>query len=237
MVALARAAGVSHLFNTGAVSPQRTLLQRGVFDVLQPMKRANGGYLQDVIRFGGIVRSYTDEPDIEILMKTFGRTPTIGVATGTRSFNTATVGGKNSLSECELLLYFSTQHSRDLQVGRMETDSVAQGDDTADPGLHVIMEHAIELMHGSYPTDPDGKGAIRQLQIMKEEELATLPEITIWLQTYKVIMQTLRPQPTGWRTAAQLLASIGWRTTTEQDEDVPPAAQTAPTSIDANTEV
>lgn len=231
-----RAAGtpVPHLFDTFAPDPQRTLIQQGAVTLLSALKRPTG-YLAEVMAIGGIVRSHTDGVDIEWLMKTFNRTPAIGVATGTRTFGAAAIGGKHAvMSSCELLLYFATQHSRDYQRGRQESDALSRIDNTADPGLHVAMEHALELMIGAYPTTLTS--TVKQIAIQREEELATLPEITIWLQTYHVTLQS-RVGGREWRTPAQLLESIGWRVTTNPDEPVRPAAATVSTSLDADTDL
>jgi len=225
---------VSHIFDTGLMLPQRTILRRGAVALLSALKRSNGGYLADVIGFGGIVRSYTDDDGISQLMRQFGRTPCIGVQCATREYQTAALGGKQAMSELELLLYFATQHSRDLLSGRQESDvRVEFGDNSADPGLDVMMEHAVELMHGAYPTMLTG--TVKQIQIRREQELATDEKMTIWLQTYRVVLQSY----TGgreWRTPEQLLESIGWRTTTDPAEVLPPDPQEAPTSVDVNTD-
>lgn len=223
----------SHSFDTGAPKPQRTLIQQGAVTLLSALKRPNG-YLADVIPIGGIVRSYTDAVDIEILMKTFNRTPAIGVATGTRDYQVLAIGGRQAISECELLLYFATQHSRDPQVGRMESDKVALSNLKADPGLHVMMEHALELMLGQYPASMTS--TIKQIKPTREEELATLPEITIWLQTYRVTLQSYSGGK-EWRTPAQLLESIGWRITTNPTEALRPAPATTSTSLDADSDL
>lgn len=226
----------SHQFDTGAAKPQRTLVQQGAVSLLALLKRPKG-YLADVMPIGGIVRSYTDAVDIEILMKTFNRTPAIGVATGTRDFQVLAIGGRQAISECELLLYFATQHSRDMQRGRQESDSVGLANLKADPGLHVMMEHALELLLGQYPAVMTAMNStIKQIKPVREEELATLPEITIWLQTYRVTLQSYSGGK-EWRTPAQLLESIGWRVTTDPTEANRPAAATASTTIDADTDL
>lgn len=223
----------SHRFDSGASTPQRTLIQQGAVTLLSALKRPTG-YLAEVMAIGGIVRSYTDAVDIEWLMKTFNRTPAIGVATGDRPFQVLGIGGRQALSECELLLYIATQHSRDMQRGRMESDSVGLANLNADPGLHVIMEHAIELMLGQYPTTLTG--TVKQIKIVRESELATLPEITIWLQTYHVTLQSYSGGR-EWRTPAQLLQSIGWRVTTNPAEPMRPAAATVSTTLDEDTDL
>lgn len=224
---------MTHIFDTQAPLPQRTLVRRGAVAALSKLTRANGGYLQSVRGFGGIVRSYTDEPDIEIMQHALGAAPAIGVALATRTFHTLGIGKRQALSSVQLCLYFLNQHSRDGMVGRHEADSVALADDHADPGLDVAMEHAIELMHGTYPTLLTG--TVKQIEIKTEQELATSGALTLWLQTYEVTLQSY----TGgreWRTAEQLITSLHWRTTTDPNEPNRPAPAEAPTTIDADSD-
>lgn len=224
---------MTHLFDTRAPLPQRTLIRRAAVELLSGLKRINGGYLEEVRSFGGIVRTYTDEPDIQLFMKSMGRAPAIGVQLATREFETLAIGGRQAKSEIQLLLYHLNQHSRDALEGRHEMDSVAALNDGADPGLDVMMEHAIELLHGSYPTGDTT--TVKQIRIQREEELATLPELTLWLQTYRVTTQSY----TGsreFRTAEQLINSLHWRTTTDPNEPNRPAPAVAPTTIDADSD-
>lgn len=236
---------MSHQFDTGLTVPQRTLIRRAAVQILSALKRSNGGYLADVKRFGGVVRTYTDEPDIELLQKALGPTPAIGVALATRQFRNAAIHtGRGlgdprgqtqpqALSELHLLLYIASQHGRDGLDGRHELDSVAAVDDKADPGLDVIMEHAIELMHGTYPTAT--VGTVKQIEIMTEEELATLPQITIWLQTYKLTLHSYTGSK-EFRTAEQLISSLRWRVTNDLDEPNRPAPAVSSTTVDADSD-
>lgn len=227
---------MAHSFDTGTSQPQRTILQDAVVSLLSGLKRVNGGYLLDVVPFGGVVRSYTDETDIQLLMKALGRSPSIAVATGTRQFQTLATQRTEFSSECELILYFTSQHERDMQTGRMASDVVALANDQADPGLHVAMAHALELICGVFPTTLTT--TIKQVIPQIEEEFATLPAITIWRQVYRVMMTTLKVKGIGgneFRTPAQLLESIGWRITTDPAEVQRPAAATSSTTIDEDT--
>ena len=228
-------------YATGLALPQRTIVRRAAVELFSALKRANGGYLADVKSFGGVVRTYTDQPDIELLQKAMGSTPSIGVALATREFQDLAIGvggargggSTQALSQMQLLLYFANQHGRDGLTGRHESDSVALVDDAADPGLDVMMEHAIELMHGQYPTLT--VGTVKQIKIQREEELATLPEITIWVQTYRVVLQSYA-NPSGFRTAQQIIDSLHWRVTTSLTEPNRPAPAVAPTTVDADSD-
>jgi len=226
---------MAHIFDTLAPKPARTLIQQGVVSLLSPLLRSNGGYLRTVAPFGAVVRSYTDDVGVSMLQDVLKVTPGIAVATGTRSFQSGGIGGRSALGPCELLLYFATSHARNQQLGRQESDAVALANDQADPGLHVIMEHAMELVLGQYPSNVTM--TVKQIRIETEQELATLEHMTIWMQTYSVT--TLSGSGSReFRNVPQLLESIGWRITTEADtEAFPPATPVSPTSIDADTDI
>lgn len=236
---------MTHEFDSGLTLPQRTIIRRAAVQILSPLKRANGGYLADVKRFGGVVRTYTDEPDIELLQKALGFTPAIGVALATRQFRNAAIQtGRGisdprsrqqpqAISELQLLLYIASQHGRDGLSGRHEMDSVAEVDDKADPGIDVIMEHAIELMHGTYPTAT--VGTVKQIEISQEEELATLPAVTIWLQTYRITLQSYTGSK-EFRTAEQLINSLHWRVTTDPNEPNRPEPAVASSTLDVDSD-
>lgn len=223
---------MTHVFDTQLLVPQRTLVRRAAVTILSPLKRPTG-YLAAVKSFGGIARTYTDEVGIEQLVKAMGQTPSIAVATGQRNYETLAIGGKQASSDMQLLLYFATQHSRDGLSGRHEADSVAEADDTADPGLDVAMEHALELMHGQYLTAT--VGTVKQLQIVSEQELATLERITIWVQTYKLKLFS-HTGSREFRTAEQLINSIHWRVTTDANEPNRPDPAVASSTVDVDTD-
>lgn len=225
----------SHIFATGLSKPQRTLLQESVTAVLAPLRidrsqPGGGGYLIDVIEFGGIVRSYTDKPDIELLVKQVGRLPAIGVALGTRRFETISTSRTQFKSEVQLFLYFSSNHGRDMEIGRHKMDGVALVDPHADPGLHVMMEHALELLCGQFVV---ATPTVKQVIPIVEEELVTAPELTVWMQTYDVQLDTLTTgKHREFRSADQLLTAWRARVTTDPAEAVPPAPPTASSTVD-----
>jgi hypothetical protein len=219
---------MAHAFDTALASPQRTIILNGAITLLSGLKIANGGYLANVVPFGAVVRSYTDEDGVNMLYEALvGQTPAIAVALGTRSTKPAGAGGFNWLGEIELFLYFASNNMRDLATGRMLIDPVGTASDTADPGLHVIMEHAEELVIGQRL---GASNTIKQIRPDREEELATRDDLTLWLQTYQI---TTTRSIKEWRTVTQLLESIRWRTTQEDGEAELPNAATKETTIDA----
>lgn len=222
---------MTHAFDTGSNKPIRTLIKQGVVTLLSPLKRSNGGYLLDVGAYGGITRTYTDETGIQDLVRFFTRSPTIAVTCGTRTHKSGTTSGRSSVSQMELLLYFTSQHSRGQERGRMESDPVALADDQADPGLDVIMDHTEELLLGQFPSLEVLN--LKQIEFANEQELVTSEKITIWTQTYYLTVTKTIPKIGGeFRTAKQLLESIAWRVTTDPNEDMPDEPATSPTSID-----
>jgi hypothetical protein len=233
---------MTHVFDTGLHVPQRTVIEEGATDLLSGLLRSNGGYLYNVEPFGGVVRTYTDDEGIASLMDQVKVTPSIALQTGTCTYDTTNLGGgaigsggMQSAGELELLVYIATQHQRGRSRGRHRADGVALADDRADPGIHVIMEHVRELLIGQRC---NASTAIKQIRPVREEELASRDAILIWLMTFRIKLMVMTPLKGGgaeFRTAGQLLESIGWRTTTEPTEVNRPAAANFSTSVDADT--
>lgn len=222
---------MAHQFDTGLAMPQRTLIRRGVVELLSGLKRSNGGYLKDVVSFGGVVRSFTDEVGIDLLWTTLqGRTPAIAVALGDRITAAGGIGGTRGIGELELLVYFYSQHARDIMAGRHEKDVVAVADDSKDPGLDVMMEHAEELLIGqrlgaTAVTNPVGEvnratASIKQIVFGREEELRTEHGFTLWVQRYQV---TVTRSINKLRDVSQLITELNTKTRTSDAEMDPPA--------------
>jgi hypothetical protein len=224
-------------FDTGLQLPQRTTIRRGAIALLSGLLRANGGYLGCVVPFGAVVRSHTDIEGLgnglDALEKaTLGRTPAVAVALGERMSKPAGIGAHGHQSELELLVYFVNDNKRDAVDGRHEIDPVAAASDIADPGLDVMMEHVEELLVGQ----KCGVGAtIKHVRPDREDELLSRPELTVWLQTYKL---TLTRSIDKYRTVEQLLESIRTRVAFEDTEvklTTPPHAPAAlPSTIDVH---
>lgn len=220
---------MAHAFDTKLVVPQRTAILNGVIALLQPLLIANGGYLASVIPFGAVVRSYTDEDGLKMLYEALGgQTPAVAVALGSRAKGQAIGnGGFSWTSGLELLLYFATNNMRDPAVGRLLIDAAGVAANASDPGLHVMMEHAEELVVGKRCGNST---TIKQVIFDREEELATLDEVTLWLQTYQVLTtRNINPD----RGVTQMLKEIHWRTSAQAGEVLLPNAPTKPTTIDA----
>lgn len=215
-----------HEFDTGLAKPQRTLIQQRAVQLLTGLMRP-AGYLGAVIPFGSVVRSYTDEDGVRQLVDAMSmRTPSIAVATGDRAFSVNGTTKFQYRSDIDLLVYFASDNARNAQIGRMEVDPIATTDLHQDPGLHIMMEHALELLVGQRAL---GSQTLKQFQPVSEQELCTTSQVTIWLQVYKVLTMTTISE---FRTATELLTSIGYRAAVNPNEAHRPLPATDGTSID-----
>lgn len=204
---------MAHAYDTGLAAPQRTLIQDGVVTLLAGLKRTAvpvAGYLQAVVPWGGVVRTWTDVDGVAMLGEELqGQAPAIAVAVGDLASVPAGTGGFGFKEELELLLYFVSNHARSITRGRAKIDTTGAADVTKDPGLHVMMAHAKELVVGQRCGLSPSTPSIKQIRPDREEELLTRPDLTIWLQTYK-ITTTLTINPN--RGVTQLLESLRVRT-------------------------
>lgn len=225
---------MAHVFDTGLDAPVRTVILNRTVALLAGLKRP-AGYLGNVIPWGGVVRSWMDTSGVDMLFETLsGAAPAIAIAVGDCSSAPAGAGGFTFKEEIELLLYHVSNNMRDVTLGRMIADAVALAGDTNDPGLHVAMAHAKELVIGMYASgSTPAHPSIKQIRPDREEELTTRDDVTIWLQTYRVTLSTTIKQN---RSVSQIIDSIRVRTTQEDGEAKLPNAATSPTTIDANIE-
>lgn len=219
---------MAHQFATGASAPQRTRLEQGVVSLLSGLKKANGGYLVEVMAFPFTLETAGDEDEVRQFVMALSRAPSIAVHVGTRSDVPGGIGGFSWMGEFDLHVYFSSNNMRSAQVGRMEIDTAGLASDTADPGLHVALEHARELIIGAYFANPIAAD-LKQGRPVSERAIVTAQQITIWEQLYKVKVMT---QYDEFRTVTQLLTSLHSRITQNPADQPPPAAPLDKTSIE-----
>ncbi len=193
---------MAHAFDTALPRPQRTTIRTGAVALLAGLKRP-AGYLQAVIPWGGVLRGYTDDEGIDLLWKALqGRAPAIAVALGDRTNAPAGMGGFNSKGALELLVYFYSNHPRDMEAGRLSPDVVALASNVADPGLDVMLEHAEEVLVGQRV---GASATIKQIRLTREEELRTDSGFSLWVQRYAVeVTRTINPH----RGLAQMLEEL-----------------------------
>jgi hypothetical protein len=222
---------MAHQFDTGLARAQRTLVRDGVVAVLSGLLRVNGGYLQAVVPWGGIVRGYTDEVGIDMLHRALnGRAPAIAVALGDRIAAPAGIGGFNFKADIELVLYHYSNHPRSMTSGRTTIDAAALASDVLDPGLDVQLEHAEDLLIGQRLGGPETTNevnekkrstpTIKRIVPTREEELATEAGWTLWAQRYAVqVERTINPH----RGVTQMLEEIRTLVRTTDPLQEPPA--------------
>jgi len=220
---------MAHQFATGQTKPQRTRLQQGAVTLLSGLKRSAGGYLVEVLPYAFTMDGTTTSDDVAQFVNALSRAPSIAVHVADREDRPAAIGGFASWGEVDLLVYHSSNNARNQQIGRMEIDTAGLADDHADPGLHIMMEHARELIIGQRAGAPGDD--IKQVRPFREQEVITAQPITIWLQTYKVTVLT---QLDEFRTVTQLLGSLRFRTSQDLTEVHLPAAKTKSTTLDIN---
>jgi hypothetical protein len=221
---------MAHQFATGASAPQRTRLEQGVVSLLSGLLRSNGGYLAEVRAFPFTMETVGDEDDVRQFVVALSRAPSIAIHVGERIDEPGGIGGYSFRGEFDLHVYFSSNNMRSAQVGRMEIDTAGTASDSADPGIHIALEHARELIIGKYATTPTGAD-IKQARPFRERAIITAQQITIWEQLYKVKVMT---QLDEFRTVTQLLTSLRMRVTQNPADLPPPAAPLDKTSIDFN---
>lgn len=177
---------MAHSFDTGLAAPLRTLLRNGAITLLAPLLKTAGGYLAAVVPWGGIIRGYTDEDGIALIDQVMlGRVPSVAIALGDESL--APSGGTNFTYKgaLEMDAYFYARNLRSITEGRTSIDAVGAADDTADPGLDVMMDHVRELLVGARAGSVP---AIKQIRPRSADELRTEDSFTLWVQRYEVTL-------------------------------------------------
>lgn len=211
---------MAHVYDTGLALPQRTLIVRGAVTLLAQLRRppVGIGYLNAVISWGGVIRSYTDDIGIDLLWQDLqGRNPAIAIALGDKRSKPAGMGGFNFQGHLDLLVYHLSRHQRGLEAGRQEIDAAGLADDHADPGLHVQMEHTEELLIGQRC---GASSTIKQIVPVSEEEIRTEGGLTLWVQHYAISVERTINRD---RSVVQMLTDIRTNVRTSDPAQLPPA--------------
>lgn len=219
---------MAHAFDTGLEKPIRTVLVESAIALLAPLTVAEGGYLKAVVEYGGVVRSSMDEDGVKLLSDCLsGRAPAIAIGIGD-GVGQPKGDRLNMAEELELLVYHFNNNARGLARGRTNVDVAGAASNQADPGLHVAIEHAMELLAGQYTAIAPMCNHIRYDRTV---ELVTRRDLTIWLQTFQIrVSRTLK----RFRTAPELLKSIHWRFIREHDEANQPLPPTKPSTLESH---
>lgn len=219
---------MSHAFDTGLLVAQRSAVRVAAVAIIAQLRRPTG-YLNAVVPWGGVIRSYSDDNGIDALWGVLqGRNPAIAIAVGDRRSKPQGMGGYHHTSDLELILYHYSTHRRGDTDGRMSADVVAIADDHADPGLDIMLEHAAELLIGQFAAGP----TVKQIIPEAEEELRTEIGHTLWRQTFSIqARQTIRQN----RTLTEMLSDIRTSIRTSDPESEDPAPPQITIDNPANT--
>lgn len=230
-------------FDGGLSLPYRTMVRNAVIARLEPLLRANEGFLATIVKLPGRLQRLDDEGSAKLFMQVLGRAPAIGVACGDRTGQSNSHTGKRALTFLDVHIYFLNNSGRSL-MARIESDVVSAGDGdelepnaAADPGLDVAMQCAEELLTGEQlerapvappaaPAPNAGTGVIRHLEFKREEEIVTSNQVTVWEQTYTVGVSRSIDRTRG------VLRLLGIDTTIH-----PPGVPLSPARIEFSTEI
>lgn len=174
----------TYLFDTGLGKPQRLIVLDAVVELLSRLHRLNGGYLEAIETSSSLVDERRDDNDmIDILDQLGGRVPGVLVSCGDREFDPA---GATSQWQgpVEVHVYFMTNSMRD-RMTRVGGDVEALATPTADPGVFVMMEHALQLLAGQKPGG-NAAQSIKELRPTREHRVGTDGDHELWRQVYSV---------------------------------------------------
>lgn len=221
---------MAHKFDSGSTKPQRTRIQQGALSILSGLRKSEGGYLLALEPFGAVITNKDDDIGAAQLVSVLTKMPAIAVALGDRTSEVKGMGGYAEVGDIELLIYVASSNARNMEIGRQQIDGTGLASDHADPGLHVILDHAKELLLGQRLDDGSD---IKQVRPVREEALYSSTAMTVWLQTYRVSVDT---RISEFRTVTQLLTSIRYRAAVDPGEVRLPAVATKTLTIDVNTD-
>lgn len=175
----------TYLFDSGLGKPQRLVVIDAVADLLQRLHRQNGGYLEAIETTSSIVDERRDDHDIvDIVDQLGGRVPGVLVSSADRDFDSAGAVSQWQ-GPLEVHVYFLTNSMRD-RLTRVGGDQESLATPTADPGVFVMMEHALMLLGGQKPGATNG--SIKELRPTREHRIGTDGDHELWRQVYTVQM-------------------------------------------------
>lgn len=168
----------------GLARPQRSLVRQHVIAALEPLLKINGLYLHSIVALPMPLRTVED---LEYFKREVqGSTPTVAVALGTKGYTRDGLEATEVELKLEIAVYIASSNARSFVAGRLEQDVSATSDLTADPGIETILEHVEALLLGQeLGLSTVGGPLVGE----SEEPLFTLPEYSVWAQTYSVEMQ------------------------------------------------
>lgn len=195
-------------FDTGRTGSQRAEVMTKVIAALQSLRAfddasvaVEDGFLQAVLPFGGVVRSYTDEQGIDLLWERMqGCAPAVAVGLGEKRYRPAGINGPaepRQFGELEVIVYVLNRNNASM-LARLEGDGATATDVGMWHCLERIEEKLVGLEITSAVLAPGGETPSSRTYTVKpgkdvkrliprlEEELATTHDLTLWRQLYSV---------------------------------------------------
>jgi hypothetical protein len=170
---------VTLAFDSGLARSRRELILEAVAAKLAPLKRPTK-YLAAVV---SLPRAEQDEDLLaDIARAANGRTPLVAIAMGGKDPEGSGQERTQNHGEYEFTIYVLSSNQAGVTVGRLLVDERALADDTKDPGVFAMLEHIEERVWGASL----GIAGIEEPIQVKEDELATFDDATIWFQRYTV---------------------------------------------------
>ena len=197
-------------YDTGLVAPQRTLIRNAVIAALQPLLKANGGYLRKIAVLPRPLRDRSEDEVGLLLSATTELAPAVAVALGKKSMRCVNSDALQWQGSIEVCVYVLSSNARSYVDGRLAAAVVATADLTAEPGIENMLAEVEQLLLGQeldILTTLEPRAAA-------EDELWTGADITIWEQSYGVLVDlTINPN----RGVTGVVTNV-------QAEDLPDAA-------------
>lgn len=138
-----------HVFDTGAVLPQRRLIREQVVAKLVGLRKANGGYLGAIAQMPVLFESGDDDSRAAFAtVAEAGHTPLVAIALGDRDFEGAGMGSAEQwIGDLEIQVLIAQRVDR-TELKTVAGDVVSAADVTAAPGTETILEHVFERLAG-----------------------------------------------------------------------------------------
>lgn len=173
---------MSHAFDTGLDLPVRSLIRAAVLALLAPKLRPSS-YLAAIVPFPRVIADRHDEDGIDHAMEVLGgRAPAVLVAVGDARFTSTSTTPYRYQGEHDVQVVALSNSGRGL-VDRLTLDAVAEGDDTADPGIDVMLNHVGDLLTGR---NLDAGAGIQPPRLVSVTHLETDKKLTLWAINFTV---------------------------------------------------
>lgn len=175
---------MSRTYDSGLAGPVRTVVRDAVVSMLAPLGVGAGGFIEAIVPIGFSVDKSNDL-GIDLLWQELrGKAPAIAVAALDMVFEPA---GAPDRSRGTLIVdvYFLSSHRRGVTEGRIEGDTTAAADLTADPGIDVALELAWQLL---FNADLGLGSRVNPMKLRRESEVIADDDKTIWQQTWECIV-------------------------------------------------